>query len=341
MALELNLQAGLAAGEETVGAGCCVPACLFCDESRALTKEHVFPASLGGTTEVKVSCKACNETFGREFEDYFASAFLPLRYVLKIPNRKKKVPSVIAKAQIEGFDVNVRMDGKSRDYSVVDDFVIKETSATSWDILALTKRGLELGKAEAARRGAKRFRESPLPKDIQIQPISEGVWNFLSSPQAFRTAAKVAILGLAAQNKPLPRSESFSSLKRFVRFGEGAPVSLVFNPDFAERIKAGPHQHLIMYSFDYHARTVSAVVIFFGGLFYLVNMSSDARFLDYGFTHAEDTHLRRTTPAFVTRLENERESVSHLLTSSGTISNSMLESATYFIKLLQSSHLTS
>lgn len=42
--------------------------CVWCGSEVGLTREHVFPAALGGTLEVKAVCGSCNSKFGSEID---------------------------------------------------------------------------------------------------------------------------------------------------------------------------------------------------------------------------------------------------------------------------------
>jgi hypothetical protein len=213
--------------------------------------------------------------------------------------------------------------------------VVREDGKVGWDIRAFTERGVERGKEEAVRRGAKTFKEEGLGKDFAFQPYSRGGWEFTIDERAFRTATKVALVGLAANGRALARSEAFRPAARYVRYGDGGPLAaLFFNRDFASRIHSGPHQHAIYYCYDYSARTLHAIVVFFGAIFYLVRLSDNIQILDYGFSHIEDTLTKQRTSAIVSRLENECEAIRDVLTSKKTAKNDLMASLQYYVQFI-------
>ena len=74
-----------------------MPKCLFCPrEQDHLTDEHVFPAALGGTLILKNAVRdVCNHGFS-EFEQRISFELAPIRFLLQIPDRRGKIPTVQA-----------------------------------------------------------------------------------------------------------------------------------------------------------------------------------------------------------------------------------------------------
>jgi hypothetical protein len=315
--------------------------CLFCGEDRKLTQEHAFPAALGGITAPRVSCKDCNSALEVQFERYFVGQLMAHRHALRVKNsRTKKVPNVPATAQVGDFTVKLRLGGDHRAFAIDEDDdyqikeVVREDGKKGWDILALTPRGLEAAKAEAAKLGAKRFTEGEWQR-LTLEPFSRGSWDFVVNDRALRAATKVAIIGLAGTRKGLARLSSLEPARRYVRYGEGRNFArLFFNPEFTARFDGGPHQHAILYCFDFERSSIHAIVAFFGSLFYLVRLSDSARSADYGFTHAEDTLTRRVAPVIVSRFENEREAVRSIIESSTTRFDDVLSSARHYTEFM-------
>jgi hypothetical protein len=92
-----------------------MPKCLFCPtEQPQLTDEHVFPAALGGTLVLKNAvCDVCNHGFS-EFEQRVASELAPIRFLLQIPDRRGKIPTVPAVFRTATKEYEARVEGKGK-----------------------------------------------------------------------------------------------------------------------------------------------------------------------------------------------------------------------------------
>jgi len=92
-----------------------MPRCLFClRDVKELTDEHVFPAALGGDLVVKGTCVECvndKRSFSKEFEQPFAMELAPIRNQLLIHDRQGNVPTVLAKAEIGGRELDAKLLG--------------------------------------------------------------------------------------------------------------------------------------------------------------------------------------------------------------------------------------
>jgi hypothetical protein len=138
--------------------------------------------------------------------------------------------------------------------------------------------------------------------------------DFINSPDAKRTAAKVALTCVASklgQNSACSRA--FDSVRNYIRKGEGKCSRLFFNPDFAAQTQAGPFQHLVILSFDALKHTAYAIVMFFSTMTYLVQLSSKYEGIDFGAHYAFDARKREEVAVFVGHLENERLAVEDIL----------------------------
>ena len=80
-------------------------ACIFCGSEENLTREHVFPAFMGGKLEVPDgSCKQCNGAFGKcEAELRVNTTFLLNMFGIK--NRDGAIPEAKVAIGIRGIDV--------------------------------------------------------------------------------------------------------------------------------------------------------------------------------------------------------------------------------------------
>src|SRR5258708_277083 len=90
-----------------------MPKCLFCPtEQERLSEEHVFPAALGGTLEVKHAvCTPCNNGFSK-FEQALVGELAPVRFLLQIPDRRGEVPRVEATFKTASKEYEARLEGK-------------------------------------------------------------------------------------------------------------------------------------------------------------------------------------------------------------------------------------
>src|ERR1700723_3775159 len=79
--------------------------CIFCRSEERLTREHVFPAFMGGELSVPdATCETCNGTVGVA-EASVRTATLPLLNLLRIRNRNGIVPNAPVRADIQGLDL--------------------------------------------------------------------------------------------------------------------------------------------------------------------------------------------------------------------------------------------
>ena len=79
-------------------------ACMFCKSEEDLTREHVFPALMGGElTAPDGSCKRCNGEFGK-WESAIRDCTKFLLNLLQIENRNGEVPTARVEVEIRGMD---------------------------------------------------------------------------------------------------------------------------------------------------------------------------------------------------------------------------------------------
>jgi len=71
----------------------------------------------------------------------------------------------------------------------------------------------------------------------------------------------------------------FYAVRRYIAEGDAdvEPVRLFVNNDLCARFQIAPHQHALVLSCDAVTRFAHAMVVLFGGLFYLVELASDVR----------------------------------------------------------------
>jgi len=80
-------------------------ACMFCKSEQDLTREHVFPAFMGGELTVPDgSCKRCNGEFGK-WEATIRDSTTFLLNLLQIENRDGEVPTARVEVEVRGMDI--------------------------------------------------------------------------------------------------------------------------------------------------------------------------------------------------------------------------------------------
>jgi hypothetical protein len=238
-----------------------------------------------------------------------------LTSVMGIANRRGDVPSIDVSFRIDGrpFKGVLRSDGE---------LVIqnrREQQLTGHGKLVkrwwlFTTDSFEQLQKKAAKRGERLVVEEPDSREIEFVPESFMPLDFINSLDAKRTASKVALTCVAEKlGQTFACLPAFDSVRDFIRKGEGDCARLFFNQNFAEATEAGPFQHLVILSCDARKHTVHAIVMFFGTMTYLVQLSSNHKGIDFGAHYAFDARKREEVPVFVAHLENERLAMEDVL----------------------------
>jgi len=238
-----------------------------------------------------------------------------LTSVMGIANRRGDVPSIDVSFRIDGrpFKGVLRGDGE---------LVIqnrREQQLTGHGKLVkrwwlFTTDSFEQLQKKAAKRGERLVVEEPDSREIEFVPESFMPLDFINSLDAKRTASKVALTCVAEKlGQTFACLPAFDSVRDFIRKGEGDCARLFFNQNFAEATEAGPFQHLVILSCDARKHTVHAIVMFFGTMTYLVQLSSNHKGIDFGAHYAFDARKREEVPVFVAHLENERLAMEDVL----------------------------
>jgi hypothetical protein len=281
-----------------------------------LTDEHLFPASIGGELVARsATCRACNNHCSAAFEAKFANSVKVLTSVMGIANRRGDVPSIDVSFRIDGrpFRGVLHSDGElviqnRREQEVTEHGKVVKR----WWLF--TNDSFEQLQKKAAKRGELLVIEEPDGRDIEFVPESFMPLDFINSLEAKRTAAKVALTCVAEKlGHTFACLPAFDTVRGFIREGEGDCARLFFNQNFADATEAGPFQHLVILSCDARKHTFYAIVMFFGTMPYLVQLSSKHEGIDFGAHYAYDARKREEIPVFVAHLENERLAVDDVL----------------------------
>lgn len=285
--------------------------CLLCGVSENLTEEHIIPAALGGDDVVpNGSCLKCNGDSSREYEAAFNNALKNVCHVLGVGNRQKEVPSIRAVAVIDGSKFNVVLErgGKFRLQEKKEQRVLENGKKVTDYFLFSDERVKEV--QERLERRGERLVQDFTPhtvRPIEFEPESFMPLDFIGEQAALRTATKIAYFAMAKHaRRQFAQSAAFDAARKYLVTGNGSPARLFVNEDFATNTRIGPHQHTVQVYCNGKERTVYAIVSFFGGLTYLVQLSTSYQGADYGFTYAYDALQRRQTGHLVGNFDNER-----------------------------------
>ena len=235
--------------------------------------------------------------------------------MLGIANRKGDVPNIDVTLRIDGrlFKGVLHADGE---LEIQNQYERQQTPdgkmVKRWWLF--TDESLEQLQKRAAKRGEQLVMEEPVGRDIEFEPESFMPLDFINSPEAKRTAAKVALTCVAAKlGQTFACSHAFDAVRNYILKSEGQCTRLFFNQNFAIQTQAGPFQHLVILSCNAQEHTAYAIVMFFGTMTYLVQLSSTYEGIDFGAHYAVDARKREEVPVFVGHLENERLAVEDIL----------------------------
>ena len=255
--------------------------CLFCRSEERLTNEHVFPAFMGGELVIRNgSCERCNRDFGVA-EAVVKEAITPLLNLLQIENRYSLVPNVQLHAEIRGLDLKnlpAFMDGEGN-INLRD--VVKES--TSEDGRRL-RQGFFLTKvagdrfAERARAKGLEVIEREVPREIVIDANYTITVHFIATLHARRLATKIALAAIALEyGADFALSAQFDLLRaaRLAESPKDLPVRFFANAGLMSAYIHTPYQHSVMCYLSARMRKSWALVTLFGGISYLVSVTSD------------------------------------------------------------------
>jgi hypothetical protein len=316
--------------------------CFLCgatDPAEGFSDEHVFPASIGGELIAsRATCRIpCNRDCSINFEAGFLKSVKTLAGILGIANRKGDVPNIDVTLRVDGRKFNgvLKADGEL----IIHNQYEHESTAQGkvvkrWWLF--TDLSFEQLQKAAAKRGERLVcEELPTGREIEFTPESFMPLDFLNSLEAKRTAAKAALTCIAAKlGQTFACSAAFDGVRRYIREGIGDCVRLFFNENFATNTQAGPFQHLVILWCDGQKHTAHAIVMFFGTMTYLVELSSTYQSVDFGAHFAFDARERKEVPVFVAHMENERLAIEYALAGDTRFDN-VVAVAEYGAKIIQ------
>jgi hypothetical protein len=253
--------------------------CIFCRSERNLTDEHVFPAFMGGKLVVRNgTCKICNGIFG-VVEAAIKDATIPLLNLLKIGNRRGKIPNAPLKIEIRGMDMKNLlgfMDGAGNiqlcDY--VKDVVDDDGRKRRQGFFVTQKAGDRFAERGSAR-GDKLIKRE-VPKEIIVEAeYTQGIM-FSFTLDARKVVAKVALAAIAFEyGVPFALSPQFDELRAIgtQNYTQKLPVRIFANPNIIGAWLHTPYQHSVLCHLDAGMKKGWALVTLFGGLSYIVEVA--------------------------------------------------------------------
>lgn len=255
--------------------------CIFCRSEERLTREHVFPAFMGGELAVvNASCETCNGIVGVA-EASIRDATVPLLNLLRIENRDGRVPNAPLRADIQGLDLQdlpAFMDGNGeirlRDF--VRDTVTAEGRQLRQGFFVTREAGERFAERNRARGG------EVIPRDVPRQIVIEAEYvqdvMFAFSLEARKVAAKIALTAIAFNyGVPFAQSPQFDALRqiRDEQDSRNLPVRLFANENVMAAWLRTPYQHSVLCYLSAGMRKGWALVTLFGGLSYIVEVTRD------------------------------------------------------------------
>jgi hypothetical protein len=254
-------------------------ACMFCGSEDELTREHVFPAFMGGELTVPDgSCKSCNGEFGK-WESTIRENTKFLLNLLQIENRKGEVPTARVEVEIRGMDVKGLFGKREADGTItLSDVVIPSVEPDG----KKHRQGFFVSKDSAEKflerskaRGDK-TKELPVPQEIVLDASFTQTLPFVFTLEARKVAAKIALASIAYKfGVPYALSPQFDALRqvRTATTEKEMPLRVFCNKNFMGAHTRNAHQHSVMCYLSAGKKKGWALVTLFGGLSYVVELT--------------------------------------------------------------------
>jgi hypothetical protein len=256
-------------------------ACMFCKSEEDLTREHVFPAFMGGELAVADgSCKRCNGEFGK-WESALRESTKFLLNLLQIENRDGEVPTARVEVEIRGMDAKGLFGKREADGTIsLSDVVVSNVEPDG----KKHRRGFFVSKASAEKfierahaRGEKTA-ELPVPEEVILDASYTQTLPFVFTLEARKVAAKIALAAIAYKyGVPYALSPQFDVLRN-VRTATGEkelPLRVFCNENFMAAHTRNAYQHSVMCYMSAGKRKGWALVTLFGGLSYVVEVTGN------------------------------------------------------------------
>jgi hypothetical protein len=257
--------------------------CMFCGSEENLTREHVFPAFMGGKLEVPDgSCKRCNGDFAKVEAELKANTALLLN-MFGIRNRDGVIPNAKVAIGIPGSDV----EGLSG-YRIGEsgEIVLSEKVVDVFDAHGRPmRRGIFTTEASAEKFIAKskgrgdQVIERPVPEDLTLGASFQFSLPFCLGFETRKVVAKIAIASIAYElGMPVALSSDFDRLRNAreaTTVQELAPVAFFCNEDFMGAYARTVQQHSVMCYLSAGTKKGWVLITLFGALTYVVEVTEN------------------------------------------------------------------
>ena len=252
---------------------------MFCRSETDLTREHVFPAFMGGELTVPDgSCKRCNGEFGK-WESVIRDNTKFLLNLLQIENRSGEVPTARVEVEIRGMDAKGLFGKREADGTIsLSDVVVSSMEPDG----KTHRKGFFVSKASAEKfieranaRGEKTT-ELPVPEEVVLDASYTQTLPFVFTLEARKVAAKIALAAIAYKyGVPYALSAQFDVLRsaRTATTEKEMPLRVFCNKNFMSALTRNAHQHSVMCYLSAGKKKGWALVTLFGGLSYLVEVT--------------------------------------------------------------------
>jgi hypothetical protein len=255
--------------------------CMFCRSEVDLTREHVFPAFMGGELVVADgSCKRCNGEYGK-WEGAVRDNTKFLLNLLQIENRDGDIPTARVEVEIRGLNVEGLFGFRGADGNVnLSDVVIesvKEDGKKHREGFFISKESAEKFIERSRARGEKTT-ELPVPEDVVFDASYTQTLPFALGLEIRKVAAKVALAAIAHEyGISFALSAQFDKLResRTVTDMKLLPVRVFCNKEFMAAHVRAAYQHSVMCYLSAGMKKGWALVTLFGGLSYIVEVSAN------------------------------------------------------------------
>lgn len=253
--------------------------CMFCRSETDLTREHVFPAFMGGELTVPDgSCKRCNGEFGK-WESVIRDNTKFLLNLLQIENRSGEVPTARVEVEIRGMDAKGLFGKREADGTIsLSDVVVSSMEPDG----KKHRKGFFISKASAEKfierahaRGEKTT-ELPMPEEVVLDASYTQTLPFVFTLEARKVAAKIALAAIAYKyGVSYALSPQFDVLRsvRTATTEKEMPLRVFCNKNFMSAHTRNAHQHSVICYLSAGKKKGWALVTLFGGLSYVVEVT--------------------------------------------------------------------
>lgn len=314
-----------------------MPKCLFCrHEFEKLTDEHVFQAAIGGKLVIpNGTCAECNNDMSKQYEQEISGRLVHFRRILDIKDRRGKVPTI---------EITVNVNGQERLATLYGDGTVvlrpRVTEATKDGVVETVYENLPENAKEGLRKKAKEqgieLIEEPTPGG-EVEASFSGELDFLKSEGMLRFVAKIAYTALALRmGVALAHSDAFDEVREYINTGGGGTaVHLFLNDEFLTHSAHGLHQHSVVLAGRNDKLRVDAVVRLFGGLSYMVTLSTQYQGADFFDTLVYDSQRGEVNKALATHFQSEIVQIETLQADKNTIWGDQRKSGERFLTFVQ------